>query len=88
MEQGYAMSGSEKKAVWYQDHSPTLVLPSFIGLTVEATIGSIRYRSSKCLPLVIVPTQQTRGIGGNATVLAVQQVPIGVCGVPGLVTVQ
>eukprot|EP00971_Amphidinium_carterae_P225718 4476601-Amphidinium_carterae.1 len=38
--------------------------------------------------LDVTPTQQTRGIGGKATILSVQQIPIGVSGVAGLLTVQ
>eukprot|EP00971_Amphidinium_carterae_P094691 1874109-Amphidinium_carterae.1 len=38
--------------------------------------------------LDVTPTQQTRGIGGKATILSAQQIPIGVSGVAGLLTVQ
>eukprot|EP00971_Amphidinium_carterae_P269903 5354348-Amphidinium_carterae.6 len=49
---------------------------------------ALESRGLRSMRLDVVPSQQTRGIGGKATVLSVQQVPIGICGVPGLLTVQ
>eukprot|EP00971_Amphidinium_carterae_P315984 6281040-Amphidinium_carterae.1 len=50
--------------------------------------AALKERGLQPMQMEVEHVHQTRGIGGQATVLSLQQVPIGVCGVPGLLNMQ